>query len=244
MKNLGYSCERARYAVKNCLGSGFCVTGCIYGAKQSLLLNYLPQAVEAGATVATELAAVSIRPCHRTVREGAVDRVPHRYEVQCKASGENAEDTLFRAKLVILAGGTVGTAKLLLHSQEALSSLSPQVGRNIAFNGGVKLAGLIPPHFPDGDMFSGRSHAGMISYEFLKTYGVMIAAGKPLPVQAVAARLRLDGDGRDGPYWGTPNVDLMKQYRRRMIVLAAFGLTPPSGVLSKRGPGDSTCSSS
>ena len=52
-------------------------------------------------------------------------------------------------------------------------------------------------------MFSGRSHAGMISYEFLKTYGVMIAAGKPLPVQAVAAaRLRLDGDGRDGPVLG------------------------------------------
>ena len=55
MKNLGYSCERARYAVRGCLGSGFCITGCIYGAKQSLLLNYLPQAVEAGITAISRL---------------------------------------------------------------------------------------------------------------------------------------------------------------------------------------------
>ena len=45
MKNLGYSCDRARYAERGCVGSGFCVTGCIYGAKQSLLLNYLPQEI-------------------------------------------------------------------------------------------------------------------------------------------------------------------------------------------------------
>ena len=44
MRNMGYSCDRARYAVRGCVGSGFCVTGCVYGAKQSLHLNYLPQA--------------------------------------------------------------------------------------------------------------------------------------------------------------------------------------------------------
>ena len=42
MKNLGYSCERTRYAVKGCFGSGYCITGCVFGAKQSLHLNYLP----------------------------------------------------------------------------------------------------------------------------------------------------------------------------------------------------------
>src|SRR2546427_6636801 len=41
LKNLGYSVDRARYAVRGCQGSGFCVTGCVYGAKQSLFLNYL-----------------------------------------------------------------------------------------------------------------------------------------------------------------------------------------------------------
>src|SRR2546428_1839411 len=62
MKNLGYSVDRARYAVRGCQGSGFCVTGCVYGAKQSLFLNYLPQAVEAGAEIETHLAAPPVHP--------------------------------------------------------------------------------------------------------------------------------------------------------------------------------------
>ncbi len=74
MKNLGYSCDRARYAERGCVGSGFCVTGCIYGAKQSLLLNYLPQAVEAGAVVETDVEALSIRPLCQVQRHRAEGR--------------------------------------------------------------------------------------------------------------------------------------------------------------------------
>src|SRR3989475_11337989 len=62
MKNLGYSVDRARYAVRGCQGSGFCVTGCVYGAKQSLFLNYLPQAVEAGGGNEAHLGALSVQP--------------------------------------------------------------------------------------------------------------------------------------------------------------------------------------
>jgi choline dehydrogenase-like flavoprotein len=62
MKNLGYSCDRARYAVQGCVGSGFCVSGCIFGAKQSLHMNYLPQAKAAGMSVLTETEALDIRP--------------------------------------------------------------------------------------------------------------------------------------------------------------------------------------
>jgi len=29
MKNLGYTCDRARYAVKGCIGSGYCISGCV-----------------------------------------------------------------------------------------------------------------------------------------------------------------------------------------------------------------------
>lgn len=54
MKNLGYSCDRARYAVKGCVGSGFCVSGCVFGAKQSLHLNYLPQAQKSGTKILTD----------------------------------------------------------------------------------------------------------------------------------------------------------------------------------------------
>ncbi len=240
MKNLGYSCDRARYAVRNCLGSGFCVTGCIYGAKQSLHVNYLPQAVEAGATVECGIQALSIHPLadpRTTETMSDLRTVPHRYDVLCSTGHGGL--VRYRAKLVILGGGTVGTARLLLASRPHLGLLSAEVGRNIAFNGSVKAVGLLPEGFPEGDMFAGRSHPGMISYEFLASRGFTISAGKPLPLQVVAAaRLRLDGDPRQPEYWGQANVDLMKQYRHRMIVLASFGLTAPGGVIEANERGD------
>jgi cholesterol oxidase len=83
-----------------------------------------------------------------------------------------------------------------------------------------------------GDMFTGQSHPGMISYEFLDSLGVTIAAAKPLPIQAVAAaRLRLDGDARHPAWWGAAHTDLMRLYRHRMIVIYALGMTPPLGRL-------------
>lgn len=236
MKNLGYSCERARYAVQGCLGSGFCVTGCVYGAKQSLHVNYLPQAVAAGAVVETAIAALEIRAAPTAPRSpsgGAIGEVPYRYDVLCRRRTGGAGFVRYRAKILILAGGTVGTAKLLLRSREHLPYLGDQVGRNIAFNGSVKTAGILPAGFPDGDMFAGRSHPGMISYEFLASRGITITAAKPLPLQLVAsARLRLEGDRREPAWWGAAHADLMRQVRHRMMVLVAFGMTPPLGRLA------------
>ena len=238
MKNLGYSCDRARYAVRNCLGSGFCVTGCIYGAKQSLHVNYLPQAAEAGATVECDLEALSVRSLcdvEHTAGERQFGQLPYRYEVLCRRRDDSGELVRYHARLVVLGGGTVGTARLLLASRPYLANLSPQLGRNIAFNGSVKAVGILPDDVPDGDMFAGRSHPGMISYEFLESHGITISAAKPLPLQVVtSARLRLDGDGRNPAHWGEANVDLMRQYRHRMIVLVSFGLTPPGGAITAR----------
>lgn len=233
MKNLGYSCDRCRYAVSGCVGSGYCVTGCVYGAKQSLHMNYLPEAEDAGASVLTGVEALEIRPSggpHRWGDSGKLSRVPFRYEVACRRS--DGSTALFRARVLILAAGTVGTAALLLRSRKNLPSLSDQVGRNISFNGSIKVAGLLPDDLPEGDMFSGISHPGVISYEFLESHGITIAPVKPLPLQAVAAaRLRLEGDGRSPTHWGEPNVELMKSFRRRVIALLALGLTPPTAEL-------------
>lgn len=237
MKNLGYSCDRARYAVRGCVGSGYCVTGCVFGAKQSLLLNYIPQAKEAGAVFECGFEAESIRTLvevRNAPAEGPLESIPHRYEVRCNAVGDRAgeEGLHFRARLVVLAGGTVGTAALLLRSREHLKLLSRHVGRNIAFNGSVKAVGLLPEGFPDGDLFTGRTHPGMISYEFLESMGITISAVKPLPIQLVAgARLTAHDGDRRFDYWGEPNVELMKVARRRMMILYAIGLTPPAARL-------------
>ncbi|MBS1241813.1 MAG: family oxidoreductase [Gemmatimonadetes bacterium] len=232
LKTLGYSCERARYAVRNCLGSGFCVTGCIYGSKQSLHLNYLPQAEAAGARIECDREAVLIRSIRTRSVEGSVplDRVPFRYVVETR-SRTGGPSIRYRARLVVLGGGTVGTAGLLLRSREQLPRLSAQVGRNLGINSSVKVVGLLGDHLPDGDMFTGRSHPGMISYHFLESHGITLAAVKALPLQIVtAARLRLDGDAEDA-WWGQDQQDLMARFRRRALAIASFGLTPPSGEI-------------
>jgi len=221
MKRLGYTCDRARYAERGCVGSGFCVTGCIYAAKQSLLLNYLPQAIAAGAGLETDVEALRITPL----------RGPG-YEVRCRR-GQAA--ITYRTRILILGGGTVGTARLLLASQDTLPLLGAHVGHNIAFNGSVKAAGLLADDLPDGDMFTGRTHPGMISYEFLESHGVTISAAKAMPLQLIAGvRLRMHDDTRaSGPdWWGSANVDLMQRCRRRLIALYSLGLTPPCARLT------------
>ena len=233
MKNLGYSVDRARYAVRGCQGSGFCVTGCVYGAKQSLFLNYLPQAVAAGATIETDLEALTIAPlAHGRVQAHSLAAVPYCYEVLCRRRSGEGESVRFVARVVILGGGTVGTARLLERSRRHLPLLSAHVGRNIAYNGSVKVAGLLPDSIPDADMFSGRTHPGMISYEFLASHGITVHGVKALPLMIVSgARLRLEGARRSGAWWGEQNVELMRRLRHRVIVLAAFGLTPPGARL-------------
>jgi enediyne biosynthesis protein E9 len=236
MKNLGLSCDRARYAVRNCLGSGYCVTGCIYGAKQSLHVNYLPQAVEAGATIDCDLEAIAIEPLGHPERSGQVRSVaglPYRYEVLCRKTDGSRRELRYQARFVFLGGGTVGTAALLLRSRPHLPLLSPQVGKRVAFNGSVKVVGLLPDHFPDGDMFTGRSHPGMISYHFLESHGVTVTAGKALPVLAVAgARFHVEGSQGQPTWWGAPHAELMRKYRHRMVALVSFGLTLPGGSIS------------
>jgi hypothetical protein len=134
---------------------------------------------------------------------------------------------------VVLGGGTVGTAALLLRSREHLTRLGPGIGQHVAFNGGVKVAGILGDHLPDGDMQWGMTQPGVISYEFLESRGITVFPMKVLPIQvAGSARLRLDGDPREPAWWGEANMDLMRKFRHRMLVLVSLGLTPPSGRIT------------
>lgn len=239
MKNLGYSCERSRYAVCGCQGSGFCYSGCIFKAKQSLLLNYLPKAKEAGMEILTDTEAVSVSAMEnnssRNNEAKSINKIPFSYIVLC-TDNKTKEEFAIQTKVLILAGGTIGTAKLLLQSGDNLPRLSKHVGKNIALNGSVKSVGLLPDGFVEGDMMSGRSHPGMISYEFLESRGITIAAAKLLPLQLITGgRFYTEDDSGEQVYWGESNVSLMKNYKRKMIILYALGLTLPNTELKLTG---------
>ncbi len=234
-KRLGYSVDRVPYAVQGCVGHSYCVGGCVAGAKVTLHAPYLDPACRAGMRLLTGCEARSIRPLatgngdqgsRRTIRQ-----LPYRYLVRCVDTGTNSPVDV-QAKLVILGGGTVGTARLLLNSRRWLRHLGHHVGRNISINGTVKSVGILPEGYPEGDMFTGRSHPGVISYEFLNSRGITISTAKPLPVDAVSyANLVPEGETRVPAAWGETKVRIMKLYRRRVMVLYALGLTTPTAEL-------------
>jgi choline dehydrogenase-like flavoprotein len=239
LKKLGWSVDRVPYSVRGCVGHAFCVAGCVSGAKVTLIETYLEPARALGMTILTDQNVRRVRPVGALEDEGRdvrnIRRLPYRYEV-LSVHEKTGEALVVQAKVLILAGGTVGTAKLLLNSRQDLPLLSGELGKNIAVNGTVKSIGILPEDIPDGDMFSGRSHPGVISYQFLESRGITISTAKPLPVDAVSyANLYLEGDHRTPSWWGQARVDLMKLYRRRAIVLYALGLCTSSAELRLRG---------
>jgi choline dehydrogenase-like flavoprotein len=235
MKGLGYSVDRVPYSVRGCVGHSYCVAGCTAGAKVTLHGTYLEPACRAGVKILTDIEALSLSTLEGRDSAGSAERnmhrIPFRYRVQCSDS-TTGNPLVIDAKIVMLGGGTVGTARLLLNSRSGLTTLSPHVGKNIAVNGTVKSLGILPEDFPDADMFTGRSHPGVISYQFLESRGITISTAKPLPVDAVSyANLVMEGETRTPSWWGAPKVEIMKLYRRRALPIYALGLTTPSAEL-------------
>jgi choline dehydrogenase-like flavoprotein len=230
MKNLNYTVDRGRYADSYCSGCGYCIFGCTHNGKESLLMNYLPKAVDYGTQIHTDKEVLEVRSLMESSKQLTLIKsrfIPFRYET-IVSDTNTKEKILYRSKYLILAAGTIGTAKILFNSKGNLSGLSHQVGKNVAINGSVKVAALLPDWCPDVDMFTGQSHAGIVSYDFFKSHGVMISAVKALPLQLFGtARMSIDGQ----KYWGKEHVEFMKKYRKRVMILDAHGVTSPNAAL-------------
>jgi cholesterol oxidase len=104
-----------------CLQCGACMTGCRYGAKNTLVKNYLHLAERGGAVVHPETTVVAVRPLANggyavdTVRTGSWSRRVTR---------------TFTAEQVVFAAGTLGTQKLLhrMRDQRVLPDISSRLG--------------------------------------------------------------------------------------------------------------------
>ncbi|HEY6728818.1 MAG TPA: GMC oxidoreductase, partial [Polyangiaceae bacterium] len=114
-----------------CTDCGDCVTGCNYGSKNTVAMNYLPDAVRHGASIF----------CQVDVRR--IARVPGKWHVYFDVPDAHRErfgprnEPFVRAELVVLAGGSLGSTEILLRSREAGLDLSPQLGRKFTGNGDV-----------------------------------------------------------------------------------------------------------
>ncbi|HHT0591941.1 TPA: alpha/beta fold hydrolase [Legionella anisa] len=111
-----------------CTLCGDCVSGCNYAAKNTLIMNYLPDAKNHGAFIFTQIAVHYIaRIAERWViyyYDLAVEDGLHKHH-------------FITADLVILAGGALGSTELLLRSKIKGLQLSEQVGEYFTGNGDV-----------------------------------------------------------------------------------------------------------
>ena len=110
-RKLGWSVEAARINARDCIRTGFCGSGCRYGAKQSALVTFLPRAVAAGARVMTSARAARVE-----IAERGGGFPVKRVTVVISPRGETPRTVTIEAPVVIVAAGAVGTPVLLQQS--------------------------------------------------------------------------------------------------------------------------------
>jgi cholesterol oxidase len=114
-----------------CIRCGQCMLGCRYGAKNTLVKNYLHLAQRHDAQIQAERTVVDIRPV------GAADGSDG-YAVTSVRSGRwlRRDRRTIRTRGVVMAGGALGTTKLLrsLKDSGALPRPSDRVGQLVRTN--------------------------------------------------------------------------------------------------------------
>jgi cholesterol oxidase len=108
-----------------CVGCGDCVTGCNYGAKNTVLMNYLPDARNHGAEIFAEVEARHVE------RDGVA------WRVVCETTGVDTEkrEIAVTAGIVVLAAGALGSTEILLRSRDMGLRISDALGTRFSGNG-------------------------------------------------------------------------------------------------------------
>src|SRR5215468_10889479 len=131
-QRLGWRASATPRSVRDCANLGLCNLGCPTGAKQSMLVTYVPRAEKAGAIVLACTRAERIR-----VEAGAVRGVE---AVQLDpATGAPGETITIDAPLVCVAAGVMETPALLLRS-----GIPGVTGDGIAFHSSTHVMARFP----------------------------------------------------------------------------------------------------
>lgn len=113
---------------KACTRCGDCCGGCNVGAKNTVAMTYLPDAVRHGAEVFTGLKV-------DTVRKGG-DGI---WQVAAHAVGADRSrpEVTIEAPVVVLAAGTLGSTEIMLRSRDAGLAVSDRLGQRFSANGDI-----------------------------------------------------------------------------------------------------------
>ena len=190
---LGYRWIPALRNHKHCAGSNLCAFGCPTGAKQSVLVTYVPRTLAAGGRLYAGCAVESITTDGQRAT-GVVARFRH------PESGRRGPRLTVRAKVVVLACGAIQTPRLLLRN--GLANSSRQVGRNFLCHPNSKVVGIFDH---DIESWKGVIQGNQIR-EFLDE-GIMITTTM-VPPGILAMSL---------PSFGEESLAVMRDYNKMLV---------------------------
>ena len=115
---------------KKCINCGDCVAGCNHWAKNTTLMNYLPDAWNHGADIFTEC---SVKYLERQdgkwiIHFEVVGQGRHKFD---------APELFITADIVVVSAGTLGSTEILLRSKAKGLEISDRVGKHFSGNGDV-----------------------------------------------------------------------------------------------------------
>lgn len=123
--NVTFEGKTNRFGVPQpaCTNCGDCVSGCNVGAKNTTLMNYLPDAANHGAEIFTQ------------AKVGWVERDGGVWRVHIEHTCGDAAPMSITADHVILGAGAIGSTEILLRSRAKGLALSDRLGTRFSGNG-------------------------------------------------------------------------------------------------------------
>lgn len=115
---------------KACTNCGDCVSGCNYGAKNTTLMNYLPDAWNHGAEIFCQ---AEVRYLEKT-RDGWF---VHFQYLDVGRERFDAPTLSVKAKIVVLSAGTLGSNEIMLRSKQQGLAVSEHLGKDFSGNGDI-----------------------------------------------------------------------------------------------------------
>jgi enediyne biosynthesis protein E9 len=249
----GHTCNTVPVAVdqQRCTNCNWMLQGCRFGAKRSMLLNYLPAAEAEGAEIRALHEVQSLRPARSPGARYAVDYLTiHPDDYRRPTGGGTVE-----AKVVVMAAGAMGTPVILRRSAPFLGGMPPAVGRHFSPNGDrvtlvdideARLGELTGLRGADGQPYRGYpigKPIGTTTYDFLDPRLPEFDRFALQQIYFPAITNLLSEDGVDGdPVWfGTDKKALSARWRSWLTVLAMteddnegeFTELPPTGNFTR-----------
>lgn len=177
----------------HCAGSNNCAFGCPTGAKQSTLVTYIPRALHFGARIYSNIKV------DRVTRDGK--RATGIEGRVLDATGEPGHKFVVRAKVVIVACGSIQTPALLARS--GFRSPSGQLGHNLSMHPNIKVVAIF-----DEDVRGWEGVHQAYQVREHEKEGIVTMAAVNVPPGVLAMSLH---------HHGSALGELMQDYKRAVV---------------------------